>query len=159
MQPTHHNRPGLKEDLGRILDVVDALGIPILAVPGVEADDVIGTMAAKGVSHGMDVTIVSPDKVRRGRPAGRWVCTLPCLASPCILHPRCRTTARPPPPPQDFFQLLGPRVRLMRMIKAPKKVSLHPGSPFYTVDDFEAEHQLGDPRLWADVMALQVGGV
>jgi len=45
----------------------------------------------------------------------------------------------------------------MRLIKAPKKLSLHPGSPFYTLEDFEAEHQLGDPRLWADVMALQVG--
>lgn len=32
-----------------------------------------------------------------------------------------------------------------------------PGSIFYTVEDFEAEHQLGDARLWADVMALEVG--
>lgn len=60
--------------------------------------------------------------------------------------------------PQDFFQLLRPRLRLMRMIKSPKKESLRPGSMFYTLEDFEAEHQLGDAGLWADVMALQVGG-
>jgi DNA polymerase-1 len=48
---------------------VDALGVPILTVPGVEADDVIGTLAARGADHGLDVTIVSPDKVMT--PAGR----------------------------------------------------------------------------------------
>jgi len=46
--------------------VVDALGIPILAVPGVEADDVIGSMAVRGAREGLDVTIVSPDKVGAG---------------------------------------------------------------------------------------------
>ena len=43
----------------------------------------------------------------------------------------------------------------MRMIKAPKKAALRPGSAFYTLEDFEAEHALGDARLWADVLALQ----
>jgi 5'-3' exonuclease len=43
----------------------------------------------------------------------------------------------------------------MRLIKAPKKAALRPGSAFYTEADFEAEHGLGSPRLWADVMALQ----
>ena len=47
-----------------MLDVVGGLGVPILAVPGVEADDVIGTLAARGAAEGMDVTIVSPDKAR-----------------------------------------------------------------------------------------------
>lgn len=54
--------------MGRILDVVDAMGIPILAVPGVEADDVIGTMAVRGADAGLEVTIVSPDKVTNGGP-------------------------------------------------------------------------------------------
>ncbi|KAI8476382.1 MAG: PIN domain-like protein [Monoraphidium minutum] len=109
--------PGLKQDVGRILDIVDALGIPVLAVPGVEADDVIGSLAARGAAAGMDVTIVSPDK--------------------------------------DFFQLLCPRVRLLRLIKSPKKAARAPGSPFYTLEDFEAEHGLGAAARWADVMALQ----
>jgi DNA polymerase-1 len=54
---------GLKQDLGRVLDVVDAMGVKVLTVPGVEADDVIGTLATRGAAEGLDVTIVSPDKV------------------------------------------------------------------------------------------------
>lgn len=34
-----------------------------LQVPGVEADDVIGTMARRGMRAGMEVQIASPDKV------------------------------------------------------------------------------------------------
>lgn len=71
------------------------------------------------------------------------------------LRKRARAPAKLSPRPQDFFQLLGPRVRLLRLIKSPKKTALAPGSPFYTLEDFEAEHALGDAALWADVMALQ----
>ncbi len=45
-----------------VKDVIDALGIPRLEVPGVEADDVIGTLAAEAERQGMDVVIVSSDK-------------------------------------------------------------------------------------------------
>lgn len=36
--------------------------IPVLEVPGYEADDVIGTLAHKGVEAGYDVFMVTPDK-------------------------------------------------------------------------------------------------
>jgi DNA polymerase I len=48
--------------LERITQLLDAYHIPILAVPGFEADDVIGTLAAKGVAAGYNVVIVSGDK-------------------------------------------------------------------------------------------------
>lgn len=57
--------PELTKAVSRILAVVDALGIPILAVPGAEADDVVGTLAAKAERDGFgNVVIVSPDRVR-----------------------------------------------------------------------------------------------
>lgn len=48
--------------LERILQLLKAYHIPVLAVPGFEADDVIGTLAAKGVEQGYNVVIVSGDK-------------------------------------------------------------------------------------------------
>ncbi|MGB8634249.1 MAG: DNA polymerase I [Rhodanobacteraceae bacterium] len=60
------NRPPMPEDLRSqvepMLELVDALGLPVLRVPGVEADDVIGTLARQAESAGMDVTISTGDK-------------------------------------------------------------------------------------------------
>ena len=42
--------------------IVEAMCIPVLEVPGYEADDVIGTLAYKGVEAGDDVFMVTPDK-------------------------------------------------------------------------------------------------
>lgn len=39
-----------------------AMGITFIEVPGVEADDVIGTLALRAVDAGMNVSIASPDK-------------------------------------------------------------------------------------------------
>lgn len=39
------------------------LGIPVIRVAGVEADDVIGTVASRGIDDGFLVAIASPDKV------------------------------------------------------------------------------------------------
>jgi hypothetical protein len=48
-----------------VLALVDALCIPVLAVPGVEADDVVGTLATKAEQDGFgSVVIMSSDKVR-----------------------------------------------------------------------------------------------
>ena len=48
--------------LERITRLLAAYHIPILSVPGFEADDVIGTLAARGVEAGYNVVIVSGDK-------------------------------------------------------------------------------------------------
>ena len=42
--------------------LVEAFDIPLLRVPGVEADDVIGTLARRAEASGMDAVIVSGDK-------------------------------------------------------------------------------------------------
>ncbi len=60
------NRPPMPDDLRAqvepMLALVAALGFPILRVPGVEADDVIGTLARQAAAHGMDVVISTGDK-------------------------------------------------------------------------------------------------
>ena len=45
-----------------IIELVEALGLPTLSVPGVEADDVIGTLAKRGEAAGFEVLIVTSDK-------------------------------------------------------------------------------------------------
>ncbi len=45
-----------------IKKIIEAYGIPILEVPGFEADDVIGTLALRGAEQGLEVHMVTPDK-------------------------------------------------------------------------------------------------
>lgn len=54
--------PELLEQIPRMYEVVEALNLPLSLVPGVEADDVIGTLARSGAADGLDVVIVSGDK-------------------------------------------------------------------------------------------------
>lgn len=60
------NRPPMPDDLKLnlpwIKEIVEALDVPCIEVPGVEADDVIGTLARKVEGEGGSVVIVSPDK-------------------------------------------------------------------------------------------------
>ncbi len=60
------NRPSMPEDLRMqvepLLKIVEAIGVPILREPGVEADDVIGTLARQGRALGMNVVISTSDK-------------------------------------------------------------------------------------------------
>jgi len=52
----------LLENIPYIKEIVKGLDIPVLEVSGVEADDVIGTLATQAEADGADVVIVSPDK-------------------------------------------------------------------------------------------------
>ena len=60
------NRPPMPDDLRAqvepMLAIVGALGFPILRVPGVEADDVIGTLAVQAQALGIEVEISTGDK-------------------------------------------------------------------------------------------------
>ncbi len=49
-------------NLPNIKQLVRAMDIPVIEVAGVEADDVIGTLARRAERDGMDTVIVSPDK-------------------------------------------------------------------------------------------------
>jgi DNA polymerase-1 len=59
-------RQATPEDLSaqfpRVLELIKALGLPILQVDGVEADDVIGTLAAQAREKNIPVLIVTSDK-------------------------------------------------------------------------------------------------
>ena len=60
------NREAMPDDLAAnipyIKKIVEAFDVPAVSAPGVEADDVIGTLARRAEAEGADVVIVSPDK-------------------------------------------------------------------------------------------------
>ena len=63
-------RQKLSEDLqadfdrgmDRICQILDAYRIPIITLPGFEADDVIGTLVTQSVAQGLNVVVISGDK-------------------------------------------------------------------------------------------------
>jgi DNA polymerase I len=52
----------LRSQLAPLLDAVSASGLPLLRIEGVEADDVIGTLALRGAEGEFDVLISTGDK-------------------------------------------------------------------------------------------------
>ena len=52
----------LRGQVQPLYDTVAAMGVPLLRVPGVEADDVIGTLAKQGAEQGFRVLISTGDK-------------------------------------------------------------------------------------------------
>ena len=52
----------IRESVPIIKDILRAYNIPLLEVPGFEADDVIGTLAKKASKEGFDVYMMTPDK-------------------------------------------------------------------------------------------------
>jgi DNA polymerase-1 len=60
------HRPPMPDDLRAqvqpLLDSVAAMGLPLLRISGVEADDVIGTLARRGAAAGYEVLISTGDK-------------------------------------------------------------------------------------------------
>ena len=60
------NRPPMPDDLRCQIEplhnVIRAMGLPLISIPGVEADDVIGTLASQASKAGMQVLISTGDK-------------------------------------------------------------------------------------------------
>jgi DNA polymerase-1 len=60
------NRPSMPDELAQqvepLHEMIKALGMPLVQVPGVEADDVIGTLAKQATAAGMRVLISTGDK-------------------------------------------------------------------------------------------------
>ncbi|MBT8085590.1 MAG: DNA polymerase I [Woeseia sp.] len=60
------NRPPMPDELRSqitpLLEAVPALGLPMIRLSGVEADDVIGTLCKRAVAAGMDVLVSTGDK-------------------------------------------------------------------------------------------------
>lgn len=59
-------RPETPEDIRKAVPVIkqilEAMNIPVLEVPGFEADDVIGTLSKQGETAGFEVYMATPDK-------------------------------------------------------------------------------------------------
>lgn len=59
-------RPETPEDIRKAVPVIksllEAMNIPVLEVPGFEADDVIGTLSVQGEQRGFEVYMATPDK-------------------------------------------------------------------------------------------------
>ena len=53
----------VKEAIKQLRDLLRVMAIPEIIVPGIEADDVIGTLATRAIQEGFHVAIASPDKV------------------------------------------------------------------------------------------------
>jgi len=60
------NRPPMPDDLrtqiAPIHEIITAMGLPLLVIPGVEADDVIGTLAKQADELGIETVISTGDK-------------------------------------------------------------------------------------------------
>ena len=60
------NRPPMPDELRDqvepILDAIKGMGLPLLRIEGVEADDVIGTLCCRAVEAGMEVLVSTGDK-------------------------------------------------------------------------------------------------
>src|SRR5690606_23537057 len=60
------NRPPMPDALGAqiepLLDAIRKIGIPGVSVPGIEADDVIGTLAKRAAEAGIPTVISTSDK-------------------------------------------------------------------------------------------------
>ncbi|KAM7486716.1 hypothetical protein LguiA_002725 [Lonicera macranthoides] len=89
---------------------IKAMSIKVIEVPGVEADDVIGTLAARSVDAGFKVRVVSPDK--------------------------------------DFFQILSPSLRLLRI--APRGFEM----ASFGMEDFAQKYGALTPSQFVDVISL-----
>ncbi len=60
------HRPPMPEELAQQIEavhaIIKAMGLPLLCIPGVEADDVIGTLAQQATEQGIDTVISTGDK-------------------------------------------------------------------------------------------------
>src|SRR5439155_3774371 len=60
-----HRKPipdDLRSQIPVIEELAQALGLPVLESPGLEADDVMATLAARGAAAGFDVALGTSDK-------------------------------------------------------------------------------------------------
>lgn len=108
------NRPPTPDTIVQGLQYLKAslksMSITVIEVPGVEADDVIGTLAVRSVDNGYKVRVVSPDK--------------------------------------DFFQILSPSLRLLRI--APRGFEM----VSFGMEDFAKKYGTLQPSQFVDVMSL-----
>jgi DNA polymerase-1 len=125
------NRATMPEDLVRqiepIHEVVQLLGWPVLEVPGVEADDAIGTLARIGAAAGHRVIISTGDK-DLAQLVGPRVCLINTMARPPEMLDEAGVLAKFGVPPErivDYLSLIGGIHFLLFSVNAPRRAHLH----------------------------------
>ncbi len=112
----------MQEAIWLLARALDALGVVWLSPRGVEADDVIAALAARGAALGMQVR--PPGTRLARRPAWRPRMQLPLRLRMWLpLHPQRCPLAPSPPPPLPPPRTRSPR-RCPHMLPTP-----HPHSP------------------------------
>jgi len=157
------NRPPMPDELRAqvqpMCDIVQALGISILRVSGVEADDVIGTLAVQAHDAGIDVTISTGDKdfaqlVREGQPGIALVNTM--TAS------RLDTTARVlekfgvrPEQIVDYLSLMGDAIdNIPGVAKCGPKTAAKWLAEYGTLDGVIANHAAIGGKIGENLRAV-----
>ncbi len=137
------NRPSMPEDLAMQIAplhaAVQARGWPLLMVEGVEADDVIGTLARQASAAGMDVVISTGDKdlTQLVDERVRWVNTM----SNEVLDPAGVEVKFGVPPERivDYLTLVGDTVdNVPGVEKCGPKTAVKWLTQFGTLDDIVA---------------------
>ena len=107
------NRPAMEEDLAsqipEIRRVLEAYRIPVLELPGYEADDVIGTLSSKRAAEaGFDVVIVTADKDMLQLVSGRaCASSTPAARSSSTRRASPSSSASAPGQVVDVLALMG----------------------------------------------------
>lgn len=52
----------LREQVPLMKEVLTAMGVPIMTMPGFEADDILGTLAKRNAAEGVEVSVISGDR-------------------------------------------------------------------------------------------------
>jgi 5'-3' exonuclease len=145
--------PGFREEVGRALELLAALGLPILAVPGVEADDVVASLAVRALRAR---AVVGGEGGESGGDATTPTPTTPLFFSDVVIVS----------PDKDFFQLLSldaSRLSLLRLVKTGAEGNTGSGggrvdgNALTTARDFlrlRPELAPWGCAAWADVLAL-----
>ncbi len=108
------NRPPMPDELNvqvePLLELIQAMGLPLLQVEGVEADDVIGTLSRQAESHNVTVVISTSDKDMAQLVNDRV--TLVNTMSNTHLDPRAvkEKFGVPPEIMIDFLSLIGDKI-------------------------------------------------
>jgi 5'-3' exonuclease len=107
-------RPHMPDSLVRQLAYVhrflEALRMPMLALPGEEADDVLGTLARRGVEAGYEVVVVTGDKDLLQVVGDRIVVREPLKAGATGPQEVSQRYGLPPERLCDYFALIGDHI-------------------------------------------------
>eukprot|EP00808_Paulinella_micropora_P015521 g79338.t1 len=145
----------LSATLPRLTTMLEQLHIPVLRVPGVEADDVIGTLALRGMEAGYCVRILSNDKDFQQLLSERVTLLSTQRPKRTVRAPFNTASIKSPPVHPSSQLLVGRGVR-------PAMVEAHTGKPFVSMVRFE--HMTQEcyryanqglyPKSFVDVLAL-----